>query len=222
MPKWSTSKGRTTKAWWVEIPIWKWEMINMYFVVGLPCTPRKFDSIWVIVDRLTKSSHFLPGAQFTANCLKKFQKGFGTKRYRSPIGWFEIGKVELIGPDLVNQAMKKVMIIAEWLKTALSRQKSYSDIRRSDLEFKEDYWVFLKVSPMKSVMQFGKKGELCPRYLEPYIIIQRIGRVAYKLERPPEMCSVHPVFHVSMLKKVIGDPSLIVPIETASDMGGKA
>jgi len=44
----------------IEIPMWKWEMINMDFVVGLPCTPRKFDSIWVIVDRLTKSTHFLP------------------------------------------------------------------------------------------------------------------------------------------------------------------
>ena len=44
----------------IEIPMWKWKMINMDFMVGLPCTPRKFDSIWVIVDRLTKSTHFLP------------------------------------------------------------------------------------------------------------------------------------------------------------------
>jgi len=44
----------------IEIPMWKWEMINMDFVVGLPHTPHKFDSIWVIVDRLTKSTHFLP------------------------------------------------------------------------------------------------------------------------------------------------------------------
>nr|XP_016467856.1 PREDICTED: uncharacterized protein LOC107790444 [Nicotiana tabacum] len=44
----------------MEIPMWKWEIINMDFVVGLPRTQRKFDSIWVIVDRLTKSAHFLP------------------------------------------------------------------------------------------------------------------------------------------------------------------
>ncbi|XP_070004209.1 uncharacterized protein [Nicotiana sylvestris] len=43
----------------IEIPMWKWEMINMDFVVGLPRTPHKFDSIWVIVDRLMKSAHFL-------------------------------------------------------------------------------------------------------------------------------------------------------------------
>lgn len=44
----------------IEIPMWKWEMINMDFVVVLPRTPRKFDSTWVIVDRLKKSAHFLP------------------------------------------------------------------------------------------------------------------------------------------------------------------
>ena len=44
----------------IEIPTWKWDMINMDFVTGLPRSFRKFDSIWVIVDRLTKSAHFLP------------------------------------------------------------------------------------------------------------------------------------------------------------------
>ena len=44
----------------IEIPEWKWERITMDFVTGLPRTPKGFDSIWVIVDRLTKSAHFLP------------------------------------------------------------------------------------------------------------------------------------------------------------------
>jgi len=44
----------------IEIPTWKWEAINMDFIMGLPRSNRKFDSIWVIVDRLTKSAHFLP------------------------------------------------------------------------------------------------------------------------------------------------------------------
>ncbi|XP_070002863.1 uncharacterized protein [Nicotiana sylvestris] len=135
----------------IEIPMWKWEMINMDFVVGLPCTPCKFDSIWVIVDRLKKCT-LLP-------------------------------------------------------------VKS-TDTAEQDLEFKEDDWVFLKVSPMKGIMQFGNKGKLSSRYIGPYKIIQRIGQVAYKLDLPPEMSLVHPVFHVSMLKKVVGDMSLIVPVET--------
>jgi len=44
----------------IAIPLWKWEAINMDFITGLPRSRRKFDSIWVIVDRLTKSAHFLP------------------------------------------------------------------------------------------------------------------------------------------------------------------
>jgi len=145
--------------------------------------------------------------------MAPFEALYG-RRCRSPIGWFEVGEAELIGPDLVHQAMEKVKIIKERLKTAQSRQKSYSDIRRRDLEFKEDDWVFFKVSPMNGIMRFGKKGKLSLRYVGPYKIIQGIGQVAYKLELPPEMSLVHPVFHVSMLKKVVGDPSTIVPVET--------
>ncbi|XP_019236001.1 PREDICTED: uncharacterized protein LOC109216316 [Nicotiana attenuata] len=70
-------------------------------------------------------------------------------------------------------------------------------IKERDLEFKWDDWVFLKVPPMKAIMRFGKNGKLSQR-----------------LELPPDMSLVHPVFHVSMLKKVVGDPSLIAPSET--------
>ncbi|XP_070054223.1 uncharacterized protein [Nicotiana tomentosiformis] len=62
-------------------------------------------------------------------------------------------------------------------------------------------------------MRFGKKVKLSLRYVGPYRVIQRIGRVAYKLELPPEISLGHHVFHVSMLKKVVGDPSLIVLVE---------
>ncbi|XP_070019799.1 uncharacterized protein [Nicotiana sylvestris] len=110
--------------------------------------------------------------------------------------------------------MEKVMIIKERLKTTQSRQKSDTNVRRRDLEFKEDDWVFLKVFPIKGIMRFGKKGKLSPRYVGPYRIIQKISQVAYKLELPPEMLLVPSVFYVSMLKKVVGDLSAIVPVET--------
>ncbi|XP_070036934.1 uncharacterized protein [Nicotiana tomentosiformis] len=109
--------------------------------------------------------------------------------------------------------MEKIKIITERLKTAQSHQKFYSDVCRRDLEFKEDDWVFLKFFPMKGIMQFGKKGKLSVRYVGPYRIIQRIGQVAYKLELPAEMSLVHPLFHVSILKKVVGDLSFIVPVK---------
>jgi len=62
-------------------------------------------------------------------------------------------------------------------------------------------------------MRFGKKGKLSHRYIGPYRISQRVGNVAYELELPQEVAAVHPVFHFSMLKKCMGDPSLIIPTE---------
>ncbi|WMV55416.1 hypothetical protein MTR67_048801 [Solanum verrucosum] len=148
-------------------------------------------------------------AEFVAKCLN-CQQG---RRYISPIGWFEVGEVGLIGPDLVHQVMEKVKMIQKRLKMAQSRQKSYTDVRRRALEFEVDDWVYLKISPMKGVMRFGKKGKLSPRYIGPHCIAKRIGSVAYELELPQELAAVHPVFHVSMLKKCMGDPSLIIPTE---------
>ncbi|WMV37389.1 hypothetical protein MTR67_030774 [Solanum verrucosum] len=66
---------------------------------------------------------------------------------------------------------------------------------------------------MKGVMRFGKKGKLSPRYIGPYRIAKRIGNVTYELKLPQELAVVHPVFHISMLKKYMRDPSLIIPTE---------
>ncbi|WMV28888.1 hypothetical protein MTR67_022273 [Solanum verrucosum] len=68
-----------------------------------------------------------------------------------------------------------------------------------------------KDSPMTGVMRFGKKGKLSPRYIGPYRISKRIGNVAYELELPHELAAAHPIFHISMLKKCMDDPSLIIP-----------
>ncbi|XP_009764991.2 uncharacterized protein [Nicotiana sylvestris] len=81
------------------------------------------------------------------------------------------------------------------------------------LVLRKPNWLKL-LSDREGVIQFDKKGKLSSRYVGPYRIIQRVGQVAYRLEQPPEMSFVHLVFHVSMLKKVVGDLSLIVPVET--------
>ena len=62
-------------------------------------------------------------------------------------------------------------------------------------------------------MRFGKKGKLSPRYIGPYKVLKRIGSVVYELDLPNDLAKVHPVFHVSMLRKFIGDASAIVKIE---------
>ena len=63
---------------------------------------------------------------------------------------------------------------------------------------------------MKGIMRFGKKGKLNPRYVGPYVITKRIGKVAYKLELPPKMASIHNVFHMSMQKKYVPDSTHVL------------
>ena len=74
----------------------------------------------------------------------------------------------------------------------------------------------LKVSLRKGVMRFGKKGKLSPRYVGPYKIMKRIGKVAYELELLAKLAAVHPVFHISLLKKCMGDPAFIVSLESVA------
>ena len=71
----------------------------------------------------------------------------------------------------------------------------------------------LKVSPWKGVIRFGKRGKLNPRYIGPFTILDRIGPVAYRLDLPQELNSVHNVFHVSNLKKCLSDETLAIPLE---------
>ena len=70
--------------------------------------------------------------------------------------------------------------------------------------------MLLKVSPMKGIMRLGKKGKLAPRYIGPFEIKSRVGEVAYRLVLPPELSRIHQVFHVSMLRKYIPDPSHVL------------
>ena len=66
---------------------------------------------------------------------------------------------------------------------------------------------------MKGVMRFGKKGKLAPRYIGPFKIWSRVGEVAYRLRLPPELSRIYPVFHVSMLRKYIVDPSHVLQLQ---------
>ena len=90
--------------------------------------------------------------------------------------------------------------------TTQSRQKSYADERRKDLEFDVGDMVFLKVAPMKGVLRFEKKGKLSPHFVGPFEILERIGPIAYRLALPPSLFAVHDVFHVSMLRRYVADP----------------
>ena len=62
------------------------------------------------------------------------------------------------------------------------------------------------------MVRFGKRGKLSPRYIEPFQIVERVGPVAYRLDLPEELSRVHNVFHISMLRKYIPDPSHVLEV----------
>ncbi|WMV50466.1 hypothetical protein MTR67_043851 [Solanum verrucosum] len=109
--------------------------------------------------------------------------------------------IDFGGVDLVRDAHDKVRSIQAKLVVAQSRQKRYVDHKVRDITFQTGENVLLKVSPMKGVMRFDKKGKFSPGYIGPFEVLDRVGLVAYRLALPPTLLRVHSVFHVSMLKR---------------------
>lgn len=282
----------------LEIPEWKWEHIAMDFVVGLPRTKTNHDAIWEIIDRLTKSAHFIPinerytveklvdiylkeivvrhgvpvsivsdrDPRFNSRFWRNFQDCVGTKlnmstayhpqsdgqsertiqtiedmlrvcaidfkgswddnlpliefsynnsyhasigmppyealygrRCRSPLCWEEVGERKILGPELVQQTRETIELIRGRLVAAQNRQKKYADQTRKDKEYEVGEFVMLKVSPWKGLMRFGKKGKLSPRFIGPFEILRRVGKLAYELALPQAcskciMCSMCPCY----------------------------
>ena len=86
----------------------------------------------------------------------------------SLIGWVEVGESSLLGPNMTCKTLDKLRIIKNHLQTTNSRQNSYVDQRRRDLEFEEGDNVYLNISPMKGVVRFWKKRKLSYLYVGPY------------------------------------------------------
>ncbi|KAJ8748359.1 hypothetical protein K2173_002996 [Erythroxylum novogranatense] len=254
----------------------KWDNITMDFVTGLPLTQTKHDTVWVIVNKFTKSAHFLPvrpdysldrladlyvneivrlhgiplsiisdrDPRFTSRFWKILQEALGTQlkfstafhpqtdgqsertsigmapyealygwKCRTLVCWMELSENKMIGPDIVKDTEEKILIIPQRLKAASDRQKSYTDLKRKDIEFQVGDKVFLKVSPWKHKLRFGKKGKLSPRFIGPYEILKRVGPVSYQLALPGELARLHDVFHVSMLRRYRSDVTHKIPMQ---------
>ena len=141
--------------------------------------------------------------------MTPFEALYGRK-CRTPVCWDEVGERRLVGLGLVQITSEKVKVVRDNLKKARDRKKSYADNHCRDLQFEISDQVFLKISPWKGVLRFGKRGKLSPRYIGPYEIMSKVGPVAYKLKLPPELSRIHDTFHVSMLKKYIPNPSHVL------------
>nr|GFC23510.1 retrotransposon protein, putative, Ty3-gypsy subclass [Tanacetum cinerariifolium] len=114
----------------LDIPVWKWDEILMDFVTGLPRTQRRHDAIWVVVDRLTKSTHFLP-----------IRKDYSVSRLAETFQQ-EIVRLHGTPSAIVSERdprfasrFWKVAVAKEKLKEARTRLKSYADKHRRSLEF---------------------------------------------------------------------------------------
>ncbi|XP_074297763.1 uncharacterized protein LOC141628534 [Silene latifolia] len=109
--------------------------------------------------------------------------------------------------------IEQVQVIRQKMKSTQDRQKSYADLRRSEIEFNVGDKVLRKVSPMKRFMRFGKREKLSQKYVGPYEILDRVEKGAYRPALPPTLARVHNVFHVSQLRKYVSDPSHLLEIE---------
>nr|GEU87199.1 putative reverse transcriptase domain, ribonuclease H-like domain, aspartic peptidase domain protein [Tanacetum cinerariifolium] len=210
--------------------------ITMDFITKLPRSKSGHDTIWIVVDRVTKSAHFLATREdYSMEKLARLYIDEIVARHGVPVSiisdqdgrftlrfWQTLPKALGTRLDISTayhpqtdgqKTTDKEVLIKGKLKAARDRQKSYADNRRKPLEFEVGDQVLPKVSPWKGVIRFGKKGKLALRYVGPFKIIERIGSEAYRLRLPEELSSVHDTLHVSNLKKCLADANLHVPLD---------
>ena len=172
-----------------------------------------------VLDHLGAWDEILPLVEFTYN--NNFHTSIGMapyealygRRCRTPLCWYQDGESVVVGPKLLRQTTEKVKLIQERMKASQSRQKSYADQRRRPLEFEPGDHVFLRITPTTGVGRAIHQKKLSPRFVGPYQILRRVGPVAYEIALPPPLTNLHPVFHVSQLRKYVPDPSHVLEME---------
>ncbi|GJS65224.1 putative reverse transcriptase domain-containing protein [Tanacetum coccineum] len=188
-----------------EIPMWKWERITMDIITKLPKNLNRHDTIWVIVDRLTKSAHFIPTREtdimeiltriiqtledMLQACVIDFGKGW--EKY--------LPLVEFSYNNSYHASIKAAPF------EALYGRKCRSPVCWIEVGDVQLTGPEIIHEPTKKIVQI--------RQHLPFKILERIGLVAYKLELPEELINIHSTFHVSNLKNCLSDESLVIPMK---------
>ncbi|GKB82012.1 putative reverse transcriptase domain-containing protein [Tanacetum coccineum] len=157
----------------------------MDFVTKLPKSSQAYDTIWVIVDRLTKSALFLPIRE--TDPMEKLARMY-LKKVTSEALCTTLAMSTAYHPEIDGQSERIFCVLSKQrIQAAHDLQKSYADLKRKPMDFQVGDRVMLKVSLWKGVIRFGKRGKLNPR--------------------------VHSTFHVSNLQKCFSDEPLAVLLD---------
>nr|GEY19508.1 putative reverse transcriptase domain-containing protein [Tanacetum cinerariifolium] len=203
--------------------------IAMDFVTKLPRTSSGYDIIWVIVDRLTKSAHFLP-------MRKDYKMDRLARLYLNAIVSMHGTHLDTsMANHLQNDSQSELTIqtLEDMLRVCVLDFKGSWDVYLLLVEFSYNniYHSSMRCAPFdalygrkchspiiwdevgKGVVRFGKKGKLAPTFVRPFDIIEKVSLVAYQLDLSEEFNGVHDTFHVLNLKKCLADPTLQVPLD---------
>nr|GEV14425.1 reverse transcriptase domain-containing protein [Tanacetum cinerariifolium] len=193
-----------------EIPTWKWEKITMDFASKLPKTSNEHDTIWVIIDRLTKFTHFIPtratdSMETLTRLYIKEINALGT----------QLDMSTTYHPETDGQSERTIQTLEDMLQACVIDFGKRWERHLPLVEFSNNnsYHASIKAALFKAlygIIRFGKQGKLNPRYIGPFKILKRIGPVVYKLELPEELRNVHNTLYFSNIKKCLFDESLVI------------
>ncbi|GKD95110.1 putative reverse transcriptase domain-containing protein, partial [Tanacetum coccineum] len=186
-----------------KIPQWKWENITMDFVTKLPKTKSEQDTIWVIVDRLTKSAHFLSMKE--TDSMEKL-----TRQYLKEVVSRHGVPVLIISDRDNGQSERTIQTLEDMLRACVMDFRKGWDRHLPLIEFSynNSYHTSIKAAPFEAL--YGRKCRLLICWAE---ILAKVGMVAYRLKLPEQLSRVHSTFHVSNLKKCLSDEPLTIPLD---------
>nr|GEY46916.1 retrotransposable element Tf2 [Tanacetum cinerariifolium] len=191
-----------------EILKWKWDNIAMDFVTKLPRTSSGYDTIWVIVDRLTKSAHFLPMRKddFIEKLTKLYLKDV-VIRYGIPISIIS-------DRDPSNHASIKATPFEALYGHKCRSPICWAEVRDAQLTGLEIIQETTeKIVQIKQRLQAARdRQKSYADVRRPFKVLAKVRTVDYRLEPPQQLSRVHKTFHVSYLKKCLSDEPLAIPL----------
>jgi hypothetical protein len=131
-----------------------------------------------------------------------------------PLSWDWLEDRVLVGPEVIQEMEEKIQTIRQRIKEMKDRQKSYANVHHVDCNYEVGDQVFLQVKPHKSSIKFGKRAKLSSRFMGAFEIVERKGSVAYRLALPDSLRRMHDVFHVSILRHYISDPTHVIDMSS--------